>query len=113
MESKDLEAEIHPLKHGEGKAPESPANCAKKASVPKKPGRLSRLRTAAFFLSLFLCLTVVFAFSFVIPCPVRPISEKTWSRTYDQAGESMQTSKAEWVGNNLSLLEHACSIPPN
>ncbi|XP_061456148.1 protein FAM234A isoform X2 [Rhineura floridana] len=85
MEDKDLEAEIHPLKNEESKASEGQANSAKKESAPKQPGRLSRWRTAAFFLSLFLCLAVVFAFSFVIPCPVRPVSQRTWSRTYANA----------------------------
>ncbi|CAI5791744.1 Uncharacterized protein PODLI_1B010122 [Podarcis lilfordi] len=85
MESKDLEAEIHPLKNEEGKGPEGLANCTQKEAAPKKLKRLSRWRTAAFFLSLFLCLTVVFAFSFIIPCPVRPISQRMWSRTYEDA----------------------------
>ncbi|XP_033022639.1 protein FAM234A [Lacerta agilis] len=85
MESKDLEAEIHPLKNDEGKGPEGLANCTQKEVAPKKLKRLSQWRTAAFFLSLFLCLTVVFAFSFIIPCPVRPISQRMWSRTYEDA----------------------------
>ncbi|XP_034987372.2 protein FAM234A [Zootoca vivipara] len=85
MESKDLEAEIHPLKNDEGKGPEGLANCTQKEAAPKKLKRLSQWRTAAFFLSLFLCLTVVFAFSFIIPCPVRPISQRMWSRTYEDA----------------------------
>ncbi|XP_066496776.1 protein FAM234A [Tiliqua scincoides] len=84
MESKDLQAEIHPLKSEEGNAPgKGEANCAEKVGVLRTRGRLSSWRTAAFFLSLFLCLTVVFAFSFIIPCPVRPISQKTWNRTFD------------------------------
>uniref|UniRef100_A0A8D2IFG6 Family with sequence similarity 234 member A n=1 Tax=Varanus komodoensis TaxID=61221 RepID=A0A8D2IFG6_VARKO len=86
MENKDLEAEIHPLKNEECKAIEGPAKCAEKeGGASRKSGRLSRWRTAAFFLSLFLCLLVVFAFSFIIPCPVRPISQRTWHRTYDNA----------------------------
>lgn len=84
MESKDLPAEIHPLKSEEGKVPgKGEANAAVKVVPLRTPGRLSRWRTAAFFLSLFLCLIAVFAFSFIIPCPVRPISQKTWNRTYD------------------------------
>lgn len=47
--------------------------------------KLSHWRTAAFFLSLFLCLTIVFAFSFIIPCPVRPQYLSTWNRTFPQA----------------------------
>lgn len=90
MDSKDLEAEIHPLKNEDGKAQENHENCTEKESVCKKPTRfaqLSRWRTASFFLSLFLCLIVVFAFSFIIPCPVRPLSQKTWHRKYENAGE--------------------------
>jgi len=49
--------------------------------------KLSHWRTAIFFFSLFLCLTIVFAFSFVIPCPVRPQYLATWNRTFSQAGE--------------------------
>ncbi|XP_019395599.1 PREDICTED: protein FAM234A [Crocodylus porosus] len=88
MDSKDLEAEIHPLKNEDGKAQENHENCTEKERVCKKPtgfAQLSRWRTAAFFLSLFLCLIVVFAFSFIIPCPVRPLSQKTWHRTYENA----------------------------
>uniref|UniRef100_A0ABM5EZG9 Protein FAM234A n=1 Tax=Pogona vitticeps TaxID=103695 RepID=A0ABM5EZG9_9SAUR len=89
MESKDPETEIHPLKNEEGKAAaaaEGKGTAAPGAGgLPRKAGRLSRWRTAAFFLSLFLCLLVVFAFSFIIPCPVRPVSQKTWSRSYDNA----------------------------
>lgn len=48
--------------------------------------RMSHWRTAAFFLSLFLCLTVVFAFSFIIPCPERPQYNVTWSRDFPEAG---------------------------
>ncbi|XP_076008354.1 protein FAM234A [Genypterus blacodes] len=49
-------------------------------------GKLSHWRTAVFFFSLFLCLTIVFAFSFVIPCPVRPQYLVTWNRTFYHAG---------------------------
>ncbi|XP_030624491.1 protein FAM234A isoform X2 [Chanos chanos] len=42
---------------------------------------LSGWRTGTFLLSLFLCLTVVFAFSFILPCPVRPQYQRTWNRT--------------------------------
>ncbi|CAL8378916.1 unnamed protein product [Boreogadus saida] len=47
--------------------------------------KLSHWRTAIFFFSLFLCLTIVFAFSFVIPCPVRPQYLSTWNRTFYKA----------------------------
>ncbi|XP_054848645.1 protein FAM234A [Eublepharis macularius] len=83
MESggKELEAEIRPLK----KEAEVVAGERAEIGAAKKAGRLSRWRTAAFFLSLFLCLTVVFAFSFIIPCPVRPISQRAWRRVYADA----------------------------
>uniref|UniRef100_A0A8C5SAD2 Family with sequence similarity 234 member A n=1 Tax=Laticauda laticaudata TaxID=8630 RepID=A0A8C5SAD2_LATLA len=83
----EAEAEIHPLKSRE--APASPGSGArdaeKEAGGGAQPGRLSQWRTAAFFLSLYLCLGVAFAFSFVIPCPVRPASRTAWSRAYDDA----------------------------
>ncbi|XP_072535337.1 protein FAM234A [Salminus brasiliensis] len=47
--------------------------------------KLSGWRTAAFLLSLFLCLTVVFAFSFILPCPVRPQYLHSWNRTLPNA----------------------------
>lgn len=47
--------------------------------------KLSGWRTAAFLLSLFICLTVVFAFSFILPCPVRPQYQHTWNRSLPSA----------------------------
>ncbi|XP_037546723.1 protein FAM234A [Nematolebias whitei] len=47
--------------------------------------RMSHWRTAVFFLSLFLCLTIVFAFSFILPCPVRPQYLIIWNRTFSDA----------------------------
>ncbi|XP_076827054.1 protein FAM234A [Brachyhypopomus gauderio] len=47
--------------------------------------KLSGWRTAAFLLSLFLCLIIVFAFSFILPCPVRPQYQRTWSRVLPAA----------------------------
>lgn len=90
MARPEAEAEIHPLKARE--APASPGSGARDAEKEAggggaQPGRLSQWRTAAFFLSLYLCLGVAFAFSFVIPCPVRPASRTAWSRAYDDAGE--------------------------
>lgn len=92
MDSKDLEAEIHPLKNEDGKLQENQENLAKKddnlKSTPVQ-SRLSRCRTAVFFLSLFICLLVVFIISFIIPCPEQPASQATWrinfntSVTYD------------------------------
>nr|XP_006120224.1 protein FAM234A [Pelodiscus sinensis] len=88
MDNKELEAEIHPLKREDGNAPDNPENCTEKEGACRNGTRLSQLsrwRTAAFFLSLFLCLIVVFAFSFIIPCPVRPVSQRTWDRKYSSA----------------------------
>ncbi|NWJ04486.1 F234A protein, partial [Crypturellus undulatus] len=88
MDSKEAEAEIHPLKHEDVKAQENHENSVERRVGSKQSPRLSRLsrwRTAAFFISLFLCLIIVFAFSFVIPCPERPVSERTWFRNYDDA----------------------------
>uniref|UniRef100_A0A8B9PSS5 Family with sequence similarity 234 member A n=1 Tax=Apteryx owenii TaxID=8824 RepID=A0A8B9PSS5_APTOW len=88
MDNKDAEAEIHPLKNEDVKAQENHENSVERRVVSKQSSRLSQLsrwRTAAFFISLFLCLIIVFAFSFVIPCPERPVSERTWFRNYDNA----------------------------
>uniref|UniRef100_A0A8C4XRU4 Family with sequence similarity 234 member A n=1 Tax=Falco tinnunculus TaxID=100819 RepID=A0A8C4XRU4_FALTI len=88
MDNKDSEAEIHPLKTEDVKAQENHENSVERRIASKQSSRLSRLsrwRTAAFFISLFLCLIIVFAFSFIIPCPERPVSERTWFRNYDNA----------------------------
>ncbi|NXP70545.1 F234A protein, partial [Ramphastos sulfuratus] len=88
MDNKDSEAEIHPLKTEDAKAQENHENSVERRIIIKQSPRLSRLsrwRTAAFFISLFLCLIIVFAFSFIIPCPERPVSERTWFRNYDNA----------------------------
>ncbi|NXI78970.1 F234A protein, partial [Rhipidura dahli] len=86
MDNKDSEAEIHPLKTEDVKAQENHENFVERRII-KSSGlsRLSRWRTAAFFISLFLCLIIVFAFSFIIPCPERPVSERTWFRYYNDA----------------------------
>ncbi|NXB03957.1 F234A protein, partial [Cnemophilus loriae] len=86
MDNKDSEAEIHPLKTEDVKAQENHGNFVERRIV-KSSGlsRLSRWRTAAFFISLFLCLIIVFAFSFIIPCPERPVSERTWFQYYNNA----------------------------
>ncbi|KAM6299385.1 protein FAM234A [Aegotheles albertisi] len=88
MDNKDSEAEIHPLKTEDVKVQENHENSVEGRIISKQSSRLSRLsrwRTAAFFISLFLCLIIVFAFSFIIPCPERPVSERTWFRNYDNA----------------------------
>ncbi|NWQ99339.1 F234A protein, partial [Paradoxornis webbianus] len=86
MDNKDSEAEIHPLKTEDVKAQENHENFVERRII-KSSGlsRLSRWRTAAFFISLFLCLIIVFAFSFIIPCPERPVSERTWFQYYNNA----------------------------
>ncbi|XP_070962807.1 protein FAM234A [Oncorhynchus clarkii lewisi] len=86
MEPTDHATEADPLKReedgveGGGTAP--PVQTKKKSLGLAK---LSHWRTAAFFLSLFLCLIIVFAFSFIIPCPVRPQYLTFWNRTFPQA----------------------------
>ncbi|XP_043082066.1 protein FAM234A [Puntigrus tetrazona] len=74
--------EAEPLKGGEAEG-----GVSKKKSCTEKLGlsHLTGWRTAAFLLSLFLCLAVVFAFSFILPCPVRPQYSSTWNRTLPDA----------------------------
>ncbi|KAB0401621.1 hypothetical protein E2I00_007279, partial [Balaenoptera physalus] len=87
MDSKDLEAEIHPLKNENRKVQEHLGNPAGKETSVKPPpqSRLSRCRMVAFFLSLFICLFVVFVVSFIIPCPDRPASQGVWRIDYEAA----------------------------
>ncbi|XP_055417524.1 protein FAM234A isoform X3 [Bubalus kerabau] len=86
-DGKDLEAEIHPLKSENRKVPENAGGPAGKEprKTPAPQTRLSRCRTAAFFLSLFACLLVVFVVSFIIPCPDRPASQGVWRIDYNAA----------------------------
>lgn len=91
MENKDLEAEIHPLKNEDRKSQENLGNRLKNEDNLKSAAaqsRLSRCRTVAFFLSLFICLLVVFVVSFIIPCPDRPMSQSMWRIDYNAAGET-------------------------
>ncbi|XP_073720390.1 protein FAM234A [Misgurnus anguillicaudatus] len=70
--------EAEPLKGGEAEEGVSKEkSCAGKLGL----SHLTGWRTAIFLLSLFLCLAVVFAFSFILPCPVRPKYESTWNST--------------------------------
>ncbi|XP_003478456.1 protein FAM234A [Cavia porcellus] len=88
MENKDLEAEIHPLKNEDRKSQENLGNRLKNEDNLKSAAaqsRLSRCRTVAFFLSLFICLLVVFVVSFIIPCPDRPMSQSMWRIDYNAA----------------------------
>uniref|UniRef100_A0A8C2A4Z7 Family with sequence similarity 234 member A n=1 Tax=Cyprinus carpio TaxID=7962 RepID=A0A8C2A4Z7_CYPCA len=74
--------EAEPLKGGEAEGGVSKKkSCAEKLGLP----HLTGWRTAAFLLSLFLCLVVVFAFSFILPCPVRPQYFSTWNHTLPDA----------------------------
>nr|XP_048292035.1 protein FAM234A isoform X2 [Myodes glareolus] len=86
-DNKDLEAEIHPLKNEDRKPQENLGNPSKSENLKSKPrqSRLSRCRTVAFFLSLFICLFVVFVVSFIIPCPDRPSSQGMWRLDYNAA----------------------------
>ncbi|XP_004628002.1 protein FAM234A [Octodon degus] len=87
-DNKDLEAEIHPLKKEDKISQENLGNRLKNEdnlkSAPTQ-SRLSRCRTVAFFLSLFICLLVVFVVSFIIPCPDRPVSQSMWRIDYNVA----------------------------
>lgn len=69
------------------KGEEAEEDVSKEKSCAGKLGLsdLTGWRTAIFLLSLFLCLAVVFAFSFILPCPVRPKYEPTWNSTIDGA----------------------------
>ncbi|KAK6481775.1 protein FAM234A isoform X1 [Huso huso] len=101
-DNKEQDTEIHPLKSEEGASPASPA----KKGVCLGGSRLFHLsswRTAAFFVSLFLCLTIVFAFSFIIPCPVRPVSQRTWINTYRDS--STYTFLAVTDANNDKVMD--------
>ncbi|XP_042364418.1 protein FAM234A [Plectropomus leopardus] len=87
METTGSATEGDPLKRGEDGAETGTATELKKKSCKEVLGlsKLTHWRTAVFFFSLFLCLTIVFAFSFIIPCPVRPQYRITWNRTFSQA----------------------------
>lgn len=90
METTGSATEGDPLKRGEDGAETGTAPSAtelKKKSCKEVLGfaKLTHWRTAVFFFSLFLCLTIVFAFSFIIPCPVRPQYLRTWNRTFSDA----------------------------
>lgn len=100
MDNKDLEAEIHPLKNEDKKSQENLGNLPKNEDALKSkpvPSRLSRCRTVAFFLSLFICLFVVFVLSFIIPCPDRPSSQGTWRLDYNDSGEPAGRDPPHWV----------------
>ncbi|XP_060884549.1 protein FAM234A [Labrus mixtus] len=90
METTGSATEGDPLKRGEDGAESGTATLPtelKKKSCKEAWGlsKLTHWRTGVFFFSLFLCLTVVFAFSFIIPCPVRPQYLLSWNRTFSEA----------------------------
>lgn len=89
MESTGSAAEADPLKRGEDGVETGTAPSATELKKSCKEGlgfsKLTHWRTAVFFFSLFLCLTIVFAFSFIIPCPVRPQYLISWNRTFPEA----------------------------
>ncbi|XP_027718891.1 protein FAM234A-like [Vombatus ursinus] len=85
---KELEAEIHPLKHDDEKPRGNSESRTEKDGSFKKASHHSRFaqcRTVVFFFLLFTCLFVVFIISFIIPCPDRPISQKMWEINYNTA----------------------------
>uniref|UniRef100_A0A8C6WE06 Family with sequence similarity 234 member A n=1 Tax=Neogobius melanostomus TaxID=47308 RepID=A0A8C6WE06_9GOBI len=86
MENSDHATEGDPLKREDGVEAGRTASTTelKKGCKDLGFGKLTHWRTAVFFLSLFLCLTVVFAFSFIIPCPVRPQYLISWNRTFNE-----------------------------
>lgn len=108
-DGKDLEAEIHPLKSENRKVPENTGAPAGKEprGTPAPQTRLSHCRTAAFFLSLFACLLVVFVVSFIIPCPDRPALQGVWRIDYNAAGVGGGVAKGPrvpWSLRNGSAL---------
>lgn len=102
MENTVSAAEADPLKRAEdgGEMPSS-TQLKKKKSCNEVLGfaKLTHWRTAVFFLSLFLCLTIVFAFSFIIPCPVRPQYLISWNRTFPKAG--LHKYRFGWLTSEL------------
>lgn len=87
MDIVDQVNESDPLKRGEDvTAPSATELKKKKCKEGLGCSRMSHWRTAVFFLSLFICLTIVFAFSFIIPCPVRAQYLITWNRSFSEAG---------------------------
>uniref|UniRef100_A0AAR2J2Y4 FAM234A/B beta-propeller domain-containing protein n=1 Tax=Pygocentrus nattereri TaxID=42514 RepID=A0AAR2J2Y4_PYGNA len=82
-DSAERPVEAEPLKGDQvdGVSKDRGAGCGKLGM-----NKLTGWRTAAFLLSLFLCLIVVFAFSFILPCPLRPQYLRAWNRTLPNAG---------------------------
>ncbi|XP_051927957.1 protein FAM234A [Hippocampus zosterae] len=118
METTDCLTEGDPLKSVEdGVATAPPATDLKRGCKDVLGlSKLTHWRTAVFFLSLFLCLTVVFAFSFIIPCPVRPQYLASWNRTFTGAETydflAFQDASNDKVMDVL-LVVKASEISPN
>ncbi|CAK6964116.1 protein FAM234A [Scomber scombrus] len=116
METTDRTTEGDPLKSGEDGVETiavPPATELKGKSCKEVLGfsKLTHWRTAVFFLSLFLCLTIVFAFSFVIPCPVRPQYQTSWNRTFLEAATydfvAIENTGKDKVMDVLFILKNA------
>ncbi|XP_010734574.3 protein FAM234A [Larimichthys crocea] len=121
METTNSATEGDPLKRGEdgvetGTAPS--ATELKKKSCKEVLGfaKLTHWRTAVFFFSLFLCLTIVFAFSFIIPCPVRPQYLGSWNRTFPEAATydflAIEDASQDKVMDVLFVLK-STEVSPN
>ncbi|XP_029383144.1 protein FAM234A [Echeneis naucrates] len=113
METTDHATEDDPLKRGEdGLETETAPSTTelKKKGCKEVPGfsKLTHWRTAVFFFSLFICLTIVFAFSFIIPCPVRPQYLVSWNRTYPEAASydfiAIEAANSDKVMDVLFIL---------
>ncbi|XP_019939001.1 protein FAM234A [Paralichthys olivaceus] len=118
METTDHATEGDPLKRGEEETGPAPsATELKKKSCKEVLGfaKLTHWRTAVFFFSLFLCLTIVFAFSFIIPCPVRPQYLVSWNRTFSEAETfdflAVEAASSDKVLDVLFVLKtRECSV---
>lgn len=116
METTDHATEGDPLKREDG-AEAGTASAASQTEMKKKTcqdlgfTKLTHWRTAVFFFSLFLCLTIVFAFSFIIPCPVRPQYLISWNRTFIEAGTydflAVEDANKDKVKDMLFVLRDA------
>ncbi|XP_034049835.1 protein FAM234A isoform X2 [Thalassophryne amazonica] len=112
MEAVDHANEDDPLKRLEDRAETGTAQSSTELKKNYNPvlslSKLTHWRTAVFFFSLFLCLTIVFAFSFIIPCPVRPQYLSTWNRTYNDAATydflAIQDSNRDKVRDILFIV---------
>ncbi|XP_053411812.1 protein FAM234A isoform X1 [Nycticebus coucang] len=116
MDSRDQEAEIHPLKNEDRKSQDNLGNQLKNEDNMKSTplqSRLSRCRAVAFFLSLFICLFVVFVISFIIPCPDRPASQRMWRVDYSAAVTydflAVEDINRDRIRDVLFLYKHANS----